>query len=121
METERRKHTSFCELLSNGNHCKRTPKFITLGINLNKRGVVTCRIIICYIKVCRLSVKKGYKEKAYYKASKSKFSYLEKPTRLRAVVPRRSRYIFAFRITQIQVSSCNKTIAMRMKRHSKTN
>lgn len=43
----------------------------------------------------------------------------EKPTRLRAVVPRRRRYIFPFSISQIQVNNCNKTIAMMMKlRHA---
>ena len=42
----------------------------------------------------------------------------EKPTRLRAVIPIKRRYIFPFSISQIQVNSCNKTIAMIMKQSS---
>lgn len=35
--------TSFGVLLSAGNQCMRTPRFMKAGINLNKSGVVTCK------------------------------------------------------------------------------
>ena len=81
----------FGVLLSDGNHCKRMPKFMTLGINLNRRGVVTWMTIDqvnVYCKRQHIVIKLSF----HLEVSK-------KQTRLRAVVPRRRRYIFPCIIT----------------------
>ena len=41
-ERERERETSIGVALSEGNQCMRTPRLITAGISLNRRGVVTC-------------------------------------------------------------------------------
>lgn len=42
VKSEKREETSFGAELSAGNQCMSTPKFMTAGISLNRRGVVTC-------------------------------------------------------------------------------
>lgn len=76
----------FGVLLSDGNHCKRMPKFMTLGINLNRRGVVTWMTIDQVNVYCK---RQHIVKKLSFHLEVSK-----KQTRLRAVVPRRRRYIF---------------------------
>lgn len=106
------RETSFVELLSEGNHCKRSPKFRTYGINLNIRGVVTCIISLLSLMLQACSHER-VKEKHTINLQ-SVISRSVKPTRLRAVVPRRRRYIFPFMSTKMKSTIATKQLQFTM-------